>query len=103
MLAVQFGERALDGQRGAHRAFGIVLLRDRMSEQRHQPVAELLGDTAAHLRHRLRRRVEVGGDQIAPILGVEPRRERCRADQIAEHHRDRTALGQVHLPKASSD
>ena len=71
VLAVQFGERALDGQRGANRAFGIVLLRDRVSEQRHQPVAELLGDTPAHSRHRLRGSVEVGADQIAPILGVE--------------------------------
>jgi hypothetical protein len=50
--AVEFGERALDGERSANRAFGIVLLRDRMSKQRHQPVAELLGHAPAHLRHR---------------------------------------------------
>ena len=52
VLAVEFGERALDGERSANRAFGIVLLRDRMSKQRHQPVAELLGHAPAHLRHR---------------------------------------------------
>ena len=28
VLAVQFGERALDGERGANRALGVVLLRD---------------------------------------------------------------------------
>ena len=52
VLAVDLGERALDGQRGAHRAFGVVLLRERIAEQRHQPVAQFLGDMAAHLRHR---------------------------------------------------
>ena len=30
--------------RGAHRPLGVVLLRHRMAEQRHQSVAELLGD-----------------------------------------------------------
>ena len=39
---VEFGKRALDGERGAHRALGIVLLRLRIAKQRHQPVAELL-------------------------------------------------------------
>ena len=74
ILAVQFSERALDGERRANRAFGIVLLRDRVSKQRHQPVAKRPGDTSAHLRHRLRRCVEVRADEIAPILGVEPGR-----------------------------
>ena len=71
VLVVELCERALDGQRGANRALGIVLLRPRIAEQRHQPVAELLGDMPAHLRDRLRRGVEVGADQIAPVLGVE--------------------------------
>ena len=39
---VEVGKRALDGERGAHRALGVVLLRLRIAEQRHQPVAELL-------------------------------------------------------------
>ena len=33
VLAIEFGERALDGQRGANGAFGIVLLRNRVAEQ----------------------------------------------------------------------
>ena len=39
VLAVQFRQRALDRERGAHRALGIVLLRDRIAEQGHQSVA----------------------------------------------------------------
>jgi hypothetical protein len=48
-------------------------LRHRIAEQRHQPVAELLGDMAAHLHHRRRSRVEIGADQVAPLLGIELR------------------------------
>ena len=88
-LRFEFSKRALYGQRGANRAFGIVLLRDRVPKQRHQTVAELLGDTPTHLGDRLRRGVEIGADQIAPILGVEPRGETRRVDKIAEHHSDR--------------
>ena len=32
----------------------------------------------------------VGGDDLAQILGIEPRRQRGRADEIAEHHRQLT-------------
>ena len=101
VLCVEFGERALDGERRADRALGVVLLRDRVSEQRHQPVAELLGDTAAHLRHRLRRSVEIGADQIAPILRRRGGRNGGRAHEIAEHHGELPAFGGVHLIKAA--
>ena len=35
----------------------------------------------------------IGGDDLAHILGIEPSRHRCRTDEIAEHHRQLTALG----------
>ncbi len=92
---VEGSERALDGERCAHGALGVVLLRLRIAEQGHQPVAELLQDMAAESRHRGRRFVEIGADQVAPVLGVEPRREARRAGEIAEHHGDRPALGGV--------
>jgi len=44
VLAVQLGERPLDRERRTDRALGIILLRHRVAEQRHQAVAELLGD-----------------------------------------------------------
>ena len=92
ILAVQLGKRALDRQRRPRCAFGVVLLRHRIAEQRHQPVAELLGDMAAHLRHRRRGGIEISADQVAPLLGIEPRGNAGRADQIAEHHREVAAL-----------
>ena len=92
VLAVEFGERALDRKRRPRRALGIVLLRDRIAEQRHQPVAELLGDMAAHLRHRRRSGIEISADQVAPLLGIELRGNAGRADEIAEHHREIAAF-----------
>ena len=92
---VEVGERALDGERGPHGALGVVLLRLRIAEQRHQPVAELLQHMAAKIGHRRRSFVEIGVDEVAPVFGVELRGKARRADKIAEHHRDRAALGEI--------
>jgi hypothetical protein len=35
----------------------------------------------------------IGGDDLAQILGIEPRRELGRADEIAEQHRQLPAFG----------
>ena len=92
---VEVGKRALDGKRRPHGALGVVLLRLRVAEERHQPVAELLQHMAAKIGHRLRRFVEIGVDEVAPVLGVKFRGKARRADEIAEHHGDRAALGSV--------
>ena len=47
---VEVGERALDRERRPHGALGVVLLRLRIAEERHQPVAELLQHMAAKIR-----------------------------------------------------
>ena len=92
---VEVGQRALDRERRPHGALGVVLLRLRVAEQRHQPVAELLQHMAAKIGHRRRSLVEIGVDEVAPVLGVQLRGEARRADEIAEHDRDRTAFGSV--------
>jgi hypothetical protein len=48
---------------------------------------------AAESGHRVRRFVEIGADQIAPVFRIQSRRKTSRADKIAEHDRDRAALG----------
>ncbi len=85
---IQVFERAEDNQAGASRAFRVILLRPRISEQRHEPVAQLLRDMAAVLADRLAGVIEIGLDEIAPVLGVERGREAGRSDQIAEHYGD---------------
>ena len=68
---VDFDKRALDRKCGAHRALGVVLLRVRIAEQRHQPVAELFQHVAAKPGHRRRSFIEIGVDEAAPVLSVE--------------------------------
>jgi hypothetical protein len=53
VAGVEFGQRTLDGKGGPHGAFGIVLLRLRVAEEGHQPVAEFLQHMTAKSGHRL--------------------------------------------------
>ena len=76
-----------------HGPLGVVLLRPRIAEERHQPVAEPLQHMAAEPAHRVRRLVEIGVDEAAPVFRVELRGEARRADEVAEHHGNRAALG----------
>jgi hypothetical protein len=48
---VDCGESALDRERGPHSAFGVVFLRARIAEKRHQPVAEFFEHMAAESGH----------------------------------------------------
>ena len=58
--SVDLDKGALDRKRRPHGAFGVVLLRVRIAEQGHQPVAELLQHMAAKPGHRHRSLVEIG-------------------------------------------
>ncbi len=49
---VDLSKGALDRERRPHRALGVVLLRLRIAEQGHQPVAEPLQHMAAKRGHR---------------------------------------------------
>ena len=86
---VEVGERALGRERRAHGAFGVVLLRLRIAEQRHQPVAELLQNVAAETRHRRGGLVEIGADQVAPVLRVQP----CRRPVEPTRSQNITVIG----------
>jgi hypothetical protein len=82
----------LDRQCRTDRTLGIVLLRHRIAEQRHHPVAQLLGDLAAHFRDRNRSGAEISADQVAPLFSVQLRGDARRVQQIAEHYYDMTSL-----------
>jgi hypothetical protein len=82
--AVEFDQPALDGERRPRGTLRVVLLRHRIAEQRHQPVAQLLGDVPAHFGHGCRGGVEIGADEVTPLLGVELSGNAGRAHQITE-------------------
>jgi hypothetical protein len=74
-------------------ALGIVLMRPRVTEINEHAIAHVLGDRAVEPGDDLGDRTVIGGDDLAQILGIEPRRECRRADQVAEHQRQLPALG----------
>jgi hypothetical protein len=75
------------------RAFGIVLMRPRVPEINEHAVAHIFGDEAVEASDDTGDRAMIGADDLAQILGIEPRRQRGRADEIAEHHRELPAFG----------
>ena len=80
-------------QPGAHRALGVVLVRLRPAEIGQHAVAQVLGDMAVEAADHLRAGRLIGAHDRAQVLGIEPRRQLGRADQIAEHHGQLPALG----------
>ena len=79
-------------QRRAHRPLGIVLVRDRPAEVGEHAIAQVLGDMAFEAADHLRARCLISAHDFTQVLGVEPRRQRGRADQIAEQHRQLAAF-----------
>ena len=84
----------------AHRPLGVVLMRLRVAEIDQHAVAHVPGDKAVEPGDHLGDRAVIRGDDLAQILGIEPRRERGRADQVAEHHRQLPAFRGARYPAA---
>ena len=91
------GHRLLDAKGGPNGALGVVLLRLRIAEASHQPIAKPLEHTPVKRRHRLRGLIKIAVDEIAPVLDVEGSREFGRADKVAEHDGDRPPFGRIGL------
>ena len=91
-MFVELRDRVEDREARAGGAFGVVVVRLGPAEIGHHPVAEILRDVAAEAGDRFRRRAMVPGDDLAPFLGIELRRDRGRADQVAEQHRQMPPL-----------
>ena len=86
-------DRPLHGQRGPDRPFGVVLVRHRGAEDRHDPVAGELVDVPAEGLHRAGERGEHPvGDRADPFR-VEVLRPGGEVGQVAEEHGDDPALG----------
>jgi hypothetical protein len=89
------GNRVEDRQAGLDRQRCIVLMSLRVAEIAEHPVAHVFGDVAAEPSHPFGDGAMVGADQRAQILGIGLPRQRRRADEITEHHRQLPPLGGV--------
>jgi len=78
-------------------ALGIVLVRLGIAEINEHAIAHILGDKTAKAADGVGDAAMVGADDLAQVLGIKARRQRRRADQITEHHRQLPPLG---LPPA---
>ena len=90
---VQRRDRGDEIEAGHDGALGVVLARLRIAEIDQHAVAHVFRDKAANAGDRRRDNAMIGADDLTQILGIELRRERGRADQIAEHHRQLPPLG----------
>ena len=80
---------------GPDGAFGVMLDGLGIAEIGQYPVAHVPGDETAGSGDEIGAAAVVRADDLAHILGVEPGRERGRANEVAEHDRELTALGGV--------
>ena len=86
-------DRVDDGEAGAHRPLGVVLMRLWVAEIDQHPIAHILGDEPGERGDRVGDAAVIGADHLAQILRIEACRQRGRADQIAEHHGQLPPLG----------
>jgi hypothetical protein len=69
---------------------GIVIMRLWVTEIRDQAVTEVFGDMSTKALYGARRRTKIARRQLAPVLGVQPRRYSRRVNQITEQHSQMT-------------
>jgi hypothetical protein len=70
-------------------------MRLRIAEIDQHPVAHVFGDKAIEAADRLGHGAVIAPDQLPQILRIEPRRERGRADEVAEHDRQLATFRRV--------
>ncbi len=81
-----------DRDAGPDRALGLILVRPGPAEVRQHAVPHELGDVAFEPCHFTRDRVLIDAQDVAHLLGVQLRRERCRAHHVDEHDRELAPL-----------
>ena len=86
-LGPHLHEVLLHAQRSPHRALGVVLVRDRCAEQRHQRIADHLVDLSAERGDVVRQPREAPIDEVLHLLRVGGLGEARVAHEVREEHR----------------
>ena len=86
------GDSMGNREAGTDRALGLVFMRPRPAEIGEHAIAHELGDVALEARDLARHRVLIRADHLAHVFRIELRRQRGRADEVDEHHRQLTAF-----------
>src|SRR5215467_12233112 len=80
---------------GTDRPISIVFMRSGVAEIYQYAVAHILGDKPVEASDDFGNGTVISGNDLAQVLGVEPRRQGRRADEVAEHHGQLPPLGGV--------
>ena len=94
-LVLRLAHRGGQLQSRAYRPLGLVLMGLRIAKIHQDAVAHVFCDEPAEAAHRFGDALLIGGNDLAQVLGVHARRQRGRAHQVGEHHRDLAALSRV--------
>ena len=76
-----------------HGALRLILVRPRPAEIGEHAIAHELGDVTLETSDLTRHGVLIGAQDLPHLFRVEPLRQRGRADQVAEQHRQLPPLG----------
>jgi hypothetical protein len=68
---VELRDRFKNREANPRRPFGIVVVRDRIAEERHYAVADVSDDFAAKARNRLRHRTPVASNCSLPFFRID--------------------------------
>ena len=99
---VELAHRRLHADRRAHRALGVVLVRDRRAEDRHHVVAHVLVHPASDALDLLAQTAQAPVHERLDRLGIEALGDRRVAGQVGEQHGDRAPLLARRLASAST-
>jgi len=80
------------GQARASRSLSVILMGAWIAEIDHHSIAHVPSDKTIEAGDRLRDALVVHTQNLPQVLGIEPRGESSRADKVAKHHRELTAL-----------
>jgi hypothetical protein len=99
---LQSADRLGERQSRPHRPFRLVFVCARPAKIGQHAIAHELGDVTFQTSDLTGHRVLVGPDHLAHVLGIELRRQRRRAHQVAEQHRQLPPL-RFHRPSFGCD
>ena len=88
LARIELGHGLDQGEARAHRLFGVLLMRLRVTEIGQYAVAEILRDKAAGAGDYLGATAVIAAHDVVQLLRIEPRRQCCGTDEIGEHDRE---------------
>ncbi len=91
-VAAELGELRQYLQPGVNGERGVILMRNRPAEPSDQPIAGIGADGPAEVCDHVCRQPLDREHQLTEVLHVHPLRQRRRVDEVAEQHRQLTAL-----------